>query len=206
MSQERLHRKTVQHFDFSGHARELTFSCYQRMALLVNDHWRKLLSQSIYRAIEKQGFDLLAFVYMPSHVHLLVFPKSPSSKVDRLLYGIKRPFSSRVKRVLQAANDPLLRTLTIRERPGKQSFRFWQEGPGYDRNLTSLDTVTTAIEYIHNNPVRRELCQSPEQWKWSSWKFYHCPAEWPEPDLPTVHGFQFGGGTGGPAASGTPTE
>ena len=92
------------------------------MALLVSDNWKKLLSQSIDRAIEKQGFDLLAFVYMPNHVHLLVFPRRSSVGIDRLLYGIKRPFSSRVKRLLQVANDPLLDTLTVRERPGKQTF------------------------------------------------------------------------------------
>ena len=56
------HRKTVKHYDEPGYAHELTFSCYHRMPLLTDDRRRRLLSQSIDRAIEKQGFNLIAFV------------------------------------------------------------------------------------------------------------------------------------------------
>jgi len=68
-------------------------------------------------------------------------------------------------------------------------FRFWQEGPGHDRNLTSVENVINAADYIHHNPVRRGLCISPDQWRWSSWKHYHQPEEPPDPALPIVHGF-----------------
>jgi len=37
-----------------------------------------LLSRSVDRALTQQGFWLLAFVYMPEHIHLLVFPVSPT--------------------------------------------------------------------------------------------------------------------------------
>ena len=188
MPTDPLHRKTVKHYDDPGQAHELTFSCYRRMALLTDDSRRRLLSKAIDRATDKQGFALIAFVYMPEHVHLLVCPREPAAKVERLLFAIKRPVSFRIKQDLQQRRDPLLGRLTIRERPGKQSFRFWQEGPGYDRNLRSLETVRRAIDYIHHNPVRRGLCESPHEWKWSSWKHYHLPLGQPDPDLPTVHG------------------
>ena len=45
----------------------------------------------------------------------------------------------------------------VRQRPGVETFRFWQEGPGYDRNLDRVDTVLAAIDYIHRNPERRGL-------------------------------------------------
>ena len=83
----------------------------------------------------------------------------------------------------------LVQRLTIRERPGKKTFRFWQEGGGYDRNIASIKTLGPAIEYVHSNPVRRGLCDSPGQWKWSSWRDYFEPERWGHPDLPTVHGF-----------------
>ena len=68
-------------------------------------------------------------------------------------------------------------------------FRFWQEGGGYDRNLRTPDAVVTAAEYVHNNPVKRGLCATPADWKWSSWKHYFRPDAAADPDLPTVHGF-----------------
>ncbi|HEX2475460.1 MAG TPA: hypothetical protein VHK01_11970 [Lacipirellulaceae bacterium] len=47
-------------------------------------------------------------------------------------------------------------------------FRFWQEGPGYDRNVTTPAVIEAAIEYIHMNPVRRGLVKRAVDWKWSS--------------------------------------
>jgi len=113
-------------------------------------------------------------------------PASVPSKIQDLLYASKRPFSYRIKQLLTEQHDPLLAQLTIRERPGKFTFRFWQEGPGYDRNLTSLQSLHDAIDYLHHNPVRRRLCDSPDQWKWSSWHPHHNPAFSPTPDFPAV--------------------
>ena len=125
---------------------------------------------------------------MPEHLHLLVRPRSAAAKVERFLYAVKRPFSFRVKQDLTAAGEPLLNQLTVVERPGKQTFRFWQEGPGHDRNLIEPEAVLAVIDYIHSNPVKRGLCESPEAWRWSSWRYYHAPGL-PTPGLPTVHRF-----------------
>jgi putative transposase len=158
------------------------------MSLLNNDTRKRLLSESIDRSVQKHDFNLMAYVYMPEHIHLIVFSQFPGADVARLLYGIKRPFSYRIKKEMERTGDPLLNRLMVRERPGKVAFRFWLEGPGYDRNLTTLKAVKQAVEYVHRNPVRRGLCHSPNEWKWSSWRHYHEPNELPDPDMPTVHG------------------
>jgi putative transposase len=185
-------RKRVRHFDEPGHCHELTFSCYRRLPLLDFDPRRRLLSAGIDAAVRRLGFTLVAFIYMPEHVHLLVWAKAPTATVADLLFAIKRPVSFRIKQELQDAGDPLLQELTIRERPGKMSFRFWQEGGGYDRNLVSPDTVRASAEYLHNNPVRRKLCASPGDWKWSSGHHYHRLGGPPAPDLPRVDGWPDG--------------
>jgi putative transposase len=183
------HRKRVRHFDDPGHCHELTFSCYQRRPLLEDDRRRGLFSAAIDAAVPRSGFTLVAFVYMPEHVHLLVWAKEAAARVSELLYAIKRPVSYRIKELLRATADPLLEELTIRERPGKMTFRFWQEGGGYDRNLVAPVSIHACAEYLHNNPVRRGLVVSPADWKWSSWRYYHVPGCTPDPDLPKVDGF-----------------
>ncbi len=189
MTTEPPHRKSIQHHNILGHVHLLTFSCYKRMPLLNNDVARHLLSESINRASERLGFGLVAFVYMPEHVHLMVFPKSDDCTIEKILYGIKKPYSSRMKKILTESNGRLLQSLTVQERPGKISFRFWQEGPGYDRNYTSLDTCIQAAEYVHNNPVRRGLCKSPDEYRWSSWKFFFKPDAYDVSVLPKMAGF-----------------
>jgi putative transposase len=130
------------------------------------------LSEAIDRATQRHDYHLAAFVCMPEHVHLLVFPGPESSKIDELLKAIKRPYSFRIKRLLEAASSRLLERLTIRQRPGVTTFRYWQEGPGYDRNLDRPETVLAAIDYIHRNPVRRALVDRSTDWQWSSARWY----------------------------------
>ena len=187
MEPPRPHRKQVRHYDLPGHCHELTFSCYRRQPLLTDDSWREELARTIDRATSRHGWNLTAFVFMPEHVHLIVtpatlgatagssssaLPKVSTPRISELLFAIKRPFSFQMKRRLEAAANPLLAELTIRQRAGITTFRFWQEGPGYDRNLTSQSAILTAIDYVHRNPVRRGLVALAAAWRWSSAPWY----------------------------------
>ena len=65
------YRKLIRHDHEPGELPELTFSCDRRMPLLTIDDWRKLLCESIDRAVTTWEFRLVAFVVLPEHVHLL---------------------------------------------------------------------------------------------------------------------------------------
>lgn len=193
MSASRPHRKLVKHYHEPGDLHELTFSCYHRQPLLTNDRWRQQLSRCLDAAGEECDIQLAAFVFMPEHVHLLVVPTSTEPAIDRYLTRVKQPFSAWVKGQLIEAKSTLLDRLTIQERPGKTSFRFWQEGPGYDRNLSTPAVIEAAIDYIHLNPVRRGFVERAIDWKWSSasWYLLHPPRRH-LPGLPTIHGLPLG--------------
>ena len=111
------HRKRIKHYEDPSHCRELTFSCYRQMPLLTNDLWRTMLSRSIDSALIRHGWRLVAFVYMPEHVHLLVYPVPVHSDVDAVLKAIKRPYSYRIKKLLEESKSQLLARLTVRQRP-----------------------------------------------------------------------------------------
>jgi len=156
------------------------------MKLLTNDAWRKYLVRSIDESGEQFRFNLVAFVFMPDHVHLLVFPLDKEPDVSGYLAAIKRPVSADVKRDLQRVGSPFLKRLMVRERPGKEAFRFWQEGSGYDRNLQQPATVLSSIDYIHLNQVRRKLVKQARLWKWSSARYYESDGNEIDLDLPQI--------------------
>ena len=163
------HRKAVRHFDTPNHAHELTFSTYHRLPTMLGPGIPEIVLASIARTGERGLARTLAFVLMPEHLHLLLVPAvrdGAATPIASILSGIKRPSSFRIKRLLTASRPELCTELTVRERPGKTAFRFWQEGGGYDRNLTGGDAVRASIEYIHANPVRRGLCERPSEWPW----------------------------------------
>ncbi len=181
------HRKRVKHYRDPGDCHELTFSTYLRQPLLTNDLWRAMLCQAIDRAALRHRHRTTAFVLMPEHVHLLVYPEADASDIDELLKAIKRPFSYRIKQLLVQSKSRLLEKLTVRQRPGVTTFRFWQEGPGYDRNLIQAKAVLKSIDYLHHNPVRRGLVTRAIDWQWSSARHYISPDPVSDSDLPTIH-------------------
>ena len=188
------HRKTIQHFHEPGHLHELTFSCYQRMPLLARSAQCTHLATCLTNACRERQIDLVAFVFMPEHVHLLVYPRSVNPNISLFLARIKQPFSKRFKEHLQQRDSKLLEELTVQERPGKTCFRAWQEGPGFDRNVFSKKVIAASIDYIHTNPVRRGICLRAADWKWSSARYYLSdkPSRPIDEGLPEIHGLPVG--------------
>ena len=146
-----------------------------------------MLAESMDRAMHGHHYRLTAFVFMPEHVHLMIYPLPEADTIDALLKAIKRPFSYRVKQLLIQSNSPLLERLTVHQRPGVKTFRYWQEGPGYDRNVGKPCTALAAIDYLHHNPVRRGLVERATDWRWSSARSILSDAPQQHPGLPTLH-------------------
>lgn len=48
---------------------------------------------------------------------------------------------------------------------------FWQKRY-YDFNVRNSQQFIEKLRYIHRNPVKRGLCQRPEDWQWSSFLPY----------------------------------
>jgi putative transposase len=151
--------KKVKHMNEPGCFHELTFSCYQRQPLFDCDDKYKLFLLSLSQARSRHFFKIVAYVIMPNHVHLLICPPEGEYSISKILSGIKLPFSMRISKLSKAHT-------------GKLQGHFWQRGGGYDRNLVSQKAILSSIEYIHSNPVRKGLVSFPEEWPWSSARYY----------------------------------
>jgi putative transposase len=104
---------------------------------------------------------------MPEHVHLLIWPRRRKYETSRIVADIKRPVGQKAVAFLEEVSPEFLERLTVRNRNHTYR-RFWQAGPGQDRNVYDPATAHKIIEYIHYNPVRRALVVRPEDWVWSS--------------------------------------
>ena len=147
-SKSRIHRKAI---NTSGHAHELTFSCYQRFAFLKAERTCQWLADAIHAARVKQSFDLWAFVFMPEHVHLIVRPRQLNYAMPKIMAGIKLPVARRAIHFLEAENSPWLARIT-RQRGKHKERLFWQYGGGYDRNVTSGKTLQVPVPDVTGKP------------------------------------------------------
>ena len=164
-------RKTIRHYNIPYHAHFLTFSCFQQLSLFSRERTKRWLIEAIINAKEKYRYALWAYVIMPEHIHLLVYPMLEKYNISLFLKTIKQSVARKAKHYLKENNPDWLNKLTVKRGP-RNVFRFWQTGPGYDRNINSENELFEKIHYIHNNPVRRELVLTPQEWKWSSAGWY----------------------------------
>ena len=162
------HRKTCKRINDAGHAHALTFSCFQRRPFLSKDRSCRWMIDAIDRARVKHDFDVWAYVIMPEHAHLLIWPTKPNYDISDILSSIKQSASKRALLHVRRNSPAFLIQMEDRQPNGNVRHRFWQRGGGYDRNIVEPETAHKQIDYLHLNPVRRALCANPEDWLWSS--------------------------------------
>jgi putative transposase len=154
-------------FNQPGDIHALTFSTFRRHRLLSEPWIADLFLQSLSKSREKFNFEVWAYVLMPDHVHLLLWPRSQEYKMETIRQSIKTPISKAVLKVARETGEKKYQALLHKNRP-----RFWQAGSGYDRNLLGIDEVRECVDYIHANPLRAGMCSSPTEYPWSSAQWY----------------------------------
>src|ERR1700749_966596 len=112
-----------------GDAHFITFSCYQRHALLSSLRSREIFEQSLEKVRQKYRFQLFGYVIMPEHIHLLM-----SEPHDRAL-------ASAIQAIKQSVSRKFL---TV-------DGNFWQERY-YDFNVFTDRKHVERLRYLHRNP------------------------------------------------------
>jgi putative transposase len=87
------------------------------------------------------------FVVMPDHLHLIITPRGIT--LERAMQLIKGGFSFRFNRKLKTRRDP------------------WQPS-FHDRRVRDAVEYQRFREYIHQNPVKRGLAKTPQEFAFSS--------------------------------------
>jgi putative transposase len=182
---KRTHRRN---FNEPGHAHMLTFSCYKGYKFFAADRTCQWLAEAIDVARHEIDFALWAYVFMPEHVHLIVWPRNPVYDIAEIRRAIKGPIARKAIKYLGEEAPEWLPRIT-RTRGQKTERLFWQSGGGYDRNINEPPTLAKEVDYLHLNPVRRGLVEQASDWKWSSASWFlgtgtldlmpdPIPAEW----------------------------
>ncbi|MBN2037614.1 MAG: transposase [Chitinispirillaceae bacterium] len=160
-------RKKIQHYNTPGHAHMLTFTCYHKRNYLSDPKACEILVEEIGKSRHIYSFLLWAFVVMPDHVHLLLWPAEDGYDISKVLSGIKQYASKRYGRFLKETNRSRYERFLVRHGTNL-AFTLWRPGGGFDRNAWHEPVINRMIRYIENNPVRKNLVKRPEEWPWSS--------------------------------------
>jgi len=112
---------------------------------------RRLLLDVLFHYRQQQKYLLHEFVLMPDHFHLLI---TPIVTLERAMQFIKGGYSFRAKRELGFAHE------------------IWQPSY-YDRRVRDAKEFFAFREYIRQNPVKKALVPTAEEYESSSaWSGY----------------------------------
>jgi REP-associated tyrosine transposase len=160
-----------------GHLQFITASTYRRVPLFQSPRFCRLFVRVLKEVRREFGFLLLGWVRMPEHFHLLIQP-NPADSTSRILQQLKQRTAFHILKALrQNSRSPWCRRMLSRLRlpetvHDQAQYRVWQRR-FYPFNVFSEKKRLEKLNYMHGNPVERRLVDSPDQWAWSSFKFYY---------------------------------
>jgi putative transposase len=147
------------------HLHFITCSCYRRLPFLGSAKARDRFLSILEETRQRYRFVVVGYVVMPEHIHLLISEpevKTPSTVMQVLKQRTAHDLLPRRRR-----RDPRQRLL-FGEVPRRA---FWQ-ARFYDFNVWTTRKRVEKLRYLHRNPLKRGLVESPEQWRWSSYRHY----------------------------------
>jgi len=155
----------------------ITSSVYGRLKLFDSYRPRLMFVEVLRECRQELGFLLIGWVLMPEHFHFPIKPE-PAESSSRLLQELKKRTAQRVVSVLtenqgHAWCRKMLNGLRLPPSVHSDSrYRVWQRR-FYPYGVYSEKKRLEKLNYMHNNPVKRGLVHSPEEWPWSSLRFYY---------------------------------
>jgi len=160
----------LRHYDNDGFARFITFGTHNRIPILVGELFCNLIIDSIDAVREIHSFKLIGYVIMPEHIHLVIIPKN-YQPVGQLIGKFKEVSSKEIHKALKVNGQEFVKRFTV-VRNRLERFSFWQRRC-FDYNCRSESSMWEKVNYCHNNPVRRQLVGSPDEWPYSSYNWYN---------------------------------
>lgn len=136
----------------------ITFSCYERRALLGTVRARNLFLKILEQVRRRCAASMVGYVVMPEHVHLLL-SEPKKGTLAKLLQVLKQRVSRAMRgRRRRRVSDQLSFNFPL-------SFiglrRFWQRRY-FDFNVYSARKIREKLDYIHNQPRTAEVGDASE--------------------------------------------
>ena len=153
-------------FDDPGHAHFLTFSCAARRKLLNQDRCKRIVIHHLEAVRAEYDGLCFGFVIMPEHVHALVRFQE-TGQLSLLKQEWKRRSSIGLLDYFERSGSPLVQYLTQTD----GTHRVWTPKQ-YDFNVFTHGKAWEKLNYMHDNPVKRGLVSKPEEWAFSSARWY----------------------------------
>jgi len=142
------------------------------LPVLIDARYIDPVLDSLRFCREKKSLRLFAFVVMPNHLHLIC---SAGEELHAVMRDFKRFTSRQIHDRLKADGRgsilEWLRHATQGARRDRDEWSLWQDG-FHPQAIWGSEVFDQKLRYLHDNPVRKGLVRTPEEWWFSSASVY----------------------------------
>lgn len=139
--------------------------------VFTSEKYFNILVETINFYIAKNKLTVYAYVIMKNHFHMIC----KSENLTEVMRLIKSYTAKKIVEQLKNENEfELLNQFITYKKDYKieSDYQIWQEG-FHPKEIINSEVLKQKIEYIHYNPVNEKYCLNPEEWDYSSHKFYN---------------------------------
>jgi len=158
--------------DIAGHAHFVTTTIAGYRQVFVGDAYCGIVVQNLDHYRTAKDVALLGYVLMPEHLHLILLPQGKETVSD-FMRDFKKYVSKQViQKLTEDSKSDLLESFVVpAEKSKKRSHQVWMDA-FWDEDVYSEWYFRQKLEYTHNNPVKRGLVKSPDEYRYSSFRNY----------------------------------
>ncbi len=141
----------------------ITFSCYHRRRILEYDQANRVVLACLNKNLKQHLAKCLGFVLMPNHIHAMIWFED-LNQLPTFVQQWKHDSSHAIKEQYQRWNWHYGESMD-------EGSPIWQRRY-YSFEIFGEPKIEEKLTYMHMNPVRANLVETPSTWRWSSARWY----------------------------------
>ena len=150
----------------------LTLTVVDWVDVFTRPAYRHIIIDSLVYCQQQKGLVLHAWVVMSNHIHMIASTKDDVSLSD-ILRDFKKFTSKKIIKAIEEEPESRGNWMLYRfEYAGSndkkiKDYKFWQDG-NEAKELVTTEFMMQKLNYLHQNPVRAEIVDKAEDYRYSS--------------------------------------
>ena len=146
----------------------VTFTLTDWLPIFISPEPVEIVVDNLKFCITEKSLRVHAFVIMPNHIHLIVSDGNfDNDRLQKTLTEFRKFTGRKLADYIDRTLSVSLSTVTRNAASNDRSRQVWQPG-WHAEGLASEHFLVQKANYIHENPVRKGLVRSAEDWVHSS--------------------------------------
>jgi REP element-mobilizing transposase RayT len=150
----------------------ITCSVVSWLPIFIDAAPCEIVTDSLNHCHNNKHLRIAAYVIMPTHLHLILFDADhDSERMSRTLHAFRKHTGRTLSDYCADHFPPAFNDVLYTNSLSDRTRRFWQP-TRHPVAIEGAQFYQQKLDYLHANPIRKGLVRYPEDWRFSSARYY----------------------------------